>query len=89
MGRMHYNNLEIRIPGSSCRPQLIMINTNSFEINTCSFLLNSHLVSGTLDAGQQGDVTNPHMQLFDQVFSHFLHWRLYEEHLVLDQDLMP
>ena len=56
--------------------------------NNYSSLLNSHLVSGTLDAGQQGDVTNPHMQLFDQVFSHFLHWRLYEEHLVLDQDLM-
>ena len=61
---------------------------HSFEITTCSFLFNSHLVSGTLDAGQQGDVTNPHMQLFDQVFSHFLDWRLYEEHLVLDQDLM-
>ena len=56
--------------------------------NNYSSLLNSHLVSGTLDAGQQGDVTNPHMQLFDQVFSHFLDWRLYEEHLVLDQDLM-
>lgn len=51
-------------------------------------ILYTHLVSWALNTREQGDVSNPHMKLSDQVFTHFLDRRLNKEHLILDKDLM-